>query len=120
MLACRQRNLGSRASSQALRLGVLIAGVAVVAFLVMAQLGWSRHVGWFLALPLVVSSYLVLSGVFGICIFHGLKGDRRADYGREVVLDSQSRAQMRKRALLAVSASVVIGCAFAAAFATHG
>lgn len=119
MLACQQRNLGARASSQALRAGVLLAGGTVLAFLLLAQLGWSKHVGWFLALPLVVSSYLVLSGVFGICIVHGLKGDRRADYGREVVLDSESRARMRNRALLAVSASVVIGFAFAAAFVAH-
>lgn len=84
------------------------------------MLGWPRHLVWFLALPLVAASYMVISGVLGICVFHGLKGDRRADYGREVVLDPQSRARMRNRALLAVSASILIGCGFVAAFASHG
>ena len=120
MLACHQRNLGARASNQALRAGVLLAGGAVGAFLLVNQFGLSRHLGWLLALPLVASSYMVISGIFGICIFHGLKGDRRADHGREVVLDPESRSRMRNRALLAVSASIVIGCSFAAAFVSHG
>ena len=120
MLACHQRNLGTRASNQALRGGVLMAGLALGGYMAVNQLGWSHHLGWFLALPLVAASYMVISGIFGICIVHGLKGDRRADHGREVVLDPESRARMRKRALLAVSASVVIGFSFAAAFASHG
>ncbi len=120
MLACHRRNLGNRASNRALRTGVTLAAVAVGGFLAVNQLGWSRHLGWLLALPLVVSSYMVISGIFGICVFHGMMGDRQADYGREVVLDPQSRARMRNRALLAVSASIVIGCSFAAAFSSHG
>jgi len=120
MLACHQRNLGSRASNQALRGGVLLAGLALGVFLAVNQFGWSRHLGWVLALPVVAASYMVISGIFGICIFHGLMGDRRADHGREVVLDRSSRANMRNRALLAVSASIVIGCVFALAFASHG
>src|SRR4051812_1065633 len=112
MLACHQRNLGARASNQALRGGVLLAGVALGAFMVVNQMNWPRHLGWFLALPLVAASYMVISGMFGICIVHGLKGDRRADYGREVVLDPASRVRMRNRALLAVSASILIGCGF--------
>jgi hypothetical protein len=119
MLACHQRNLGARASNQALRGGVLLAGLALGVFLAVSQLGWSHHLGWFLALPLVASSYMVISGIFGICIFHGMMGDRQADHGREVMLDPSSRARMRKRALLAVAASVLIGCTFAAAFAAH-
>src|SRR5450432_3323600 len=107
MLACHQRNLGARASNQALRFGVLLAGLALGAFLAVSQLGWSHldYLRWFLALPLVAAAYMVISGIFGICIFHGMMGDRQADHGREVVLDPSSRARMRKRALLAVSAS---------------
>jgi hypothetical protein len=119
MLACHQRNLGKRASNQALRGGVLLAGGALCAFMVVNQLGWPRHLGWFLALPLVAASYMVISGVFGICIVHALNGDVRADHGRETVLDPESRQRMRNRALLAVSASILIGCGFAAAFAGH-
>lgn len=123
MLACHQRNLGSRASNHALRFGVKLAALAMAGFLAINQLGWShqhRQVAWLLALPLVVSSYLVISGLFGICIFHGMKGDRQADHGREVVLDPESRSRMRLRALMAVSASIVIGCGFAAAFVSRG
>jgi len=109
-----------RASNQQLRGGVFVAGIALVAFLLVNQLGGARQLGWFVALPLVAASYLVISGIFGICIVHALKGDRRADYGPEAVLDPDSRARMRNRALLAVSASIVIGCGFAAAFVSHG
>lgn len=109
-----------RASNQALRLGVMLAGIALVAYLLVSQLGAPRQLGWFMALPLVAASYMVISGIFGICIVHGLRGDRRADYGPEAVLDPASRVRMRNRALVAVSASIVIGCSFAAAFVAHG
>jgi hypothetical protein len=120
MLACHQRNLGARASNQQLRFGVMVAGIALVAFLLVNQLGGARQLGWFIALPLVAASYLVISGIFGICAVHALKGDRRADHGPEAVLDPDSRARMRNRALLAVSASIIIGCSFAAAFVSRG
>ena len=96
-----------------------MAGIALAAFLLVNQFGWSSHLGWILALPVAAATYLVISGTFGICIVNGLRGARHADYGSEVVLDPASRARMRSRALLAVSASLVIGFAFAAAFATH-
>jgi hypothetical protein len=35
------------------------------------------------------------------------------------VLNPADRARMRNRALLAVSASIIIGCSFAAAFVAH-
>ncbi|HYP97032.1 MAG TPA: hypothetical protein VER96_00065 [Polyangiaceae bacterium] len=108
-----------RASNQALRSGVMLAGIALVAFLFVSHLGAPRQLGWFMALPLVAASYMMISGIFGICIVHGLRGDRRADYGPEAVLDPANRARMRNRALLAVTASIVIGCSFAAAFVAH-
>ena len=116
VLACNQRNLGGRASSQVLRGGVLMAGVALAGFFLASQFGLVRQVGWLVAVPFAAVSYLVISGAFGICIIHGLKGERRADHGREAVLDATNRAQMRNRALLAVAASIAIGCGFAAAF----
>ncbi|HKO52061.1 MAG TPA: hypothetical protein VJV79_30335 [Polyangiaceae bacterium] len=109
-----------RASNQQLHAGVIVAGIALVAFLLVNQLGGPRQLGWFMALPLVASSYMVISGIFGICIVHGLRGDRQADHGQEVVLDPASRARIRKRAMLAVSASIIIGCSFTAAFVAHG
>ena len=120
VLACNQRNLGTRASSQALRGGVLMAGLALAGFFLAGQYGLVQKVGWLVAIPLAAASYMVISGAFGICIVNGLKGDRRADHGREAVLDSADRTQMRNRALLAVTASIAIGCGFAAAFVAHG
>ncbi len=102
-----------------LRTGVVVAGIALVGFLLVNQLGGAHQLGWLVALPLVASSYLVISGISGICIVHGLRGDRRADHGPEAVLDPTNRARMRNRALLVVSASIIIGCGFAAAFVVH-
>ncbi len=109
-----------RASNQALRGGVMLAGIALVAFLLVNQLGGARQLGWLVALPLVASSYMVISGIFGICIVHSLKGNRQADHGPEYVSDPVSRVRMRTRALLVVSASVIIGCSLAHAFVLHG
>ena len=120
MLACHQRNLGARARNQQLHSGVLIAGIALAAFLLESRLAPEPHAArWLVALPLVAASYLVISGIWGICIVQALKGDRRADYGPEAVLDPSSRARMRTRAALALFASIIIGCSFAAAFVVH-
>jgi hypothetical protein len=116
MLACHQRNLGARARNQQLHYGVMMAGFALVAFLLESKLGVARDLGWLVALPLVGASYLVISAIWGICIVHALRGDRRADYGPEAVLDPRSRARMRTRAALALFVSIIIGCSFAAAF----
>jgi hypothetical protein len=49
-----------------------------------------------------------------------MKGLRGADHGSEAVLDPEDRAHLRLRALMAVSASLVIAVAFAAAFVANG
>jgi hypothetical protein len=69
-----------------------------------------------LAFPVAASVYSVISGTCGICAFHGMKGERGADHGTEVVLDGESRSRVLKRALLAVSASFIAGGALAAVF----
>lgn len=97
-----------------------MAGIALAGFFVAGQFGLVQKLGWLVAVPFSLVSYMVISGAFGICIFHGLTGNRRADHGREAVLDSVNRTKMRNRALLAVSASIAIGCGFAAAFAARG
>ncbi len=66
----------------------MLAGIALVAFLLVNQLGGARQLGWLVALPLVASSYMVISGIFGICIVHSLKGNRQADHGPEVRVGS--------------------------------
>lgn len=121
MLGChQQRNLGERASGKAVRLGVLIGGLALGWALLSSELGVTKQLGWLVALPVALSAYLVISGSLGICIFHGMTGQRLEDHGSEDVLDPQSRAHLRLRALLAVSASLLIAGGFAVALVASG
>ena len=116
MLGChQQRNLGERARGRAVRLGVLMAGLALGWALLSTEMGVAKQLGWLIFVPAALSAYLIISGTFGICVYYGLKGHRGADHGSEAVLDSESRHQLRLRALLAVSASLVIALGFAAA-----
>lgn len=121
MLGChQQQNLGQRARSRAVRAGVVMAGVALGWALLSTELGVSKTLGWLVALPAAFSAYLLISGSLGICIFHGIKGDRNVDHGREAVLDPERRTELRLRALLVVSVSVLVAGGFAAAVATSG
>jgi hypothetical protein len=116
MFACdQQRNLGQRARGKSVTLGVLMGGLALGWALLSSELGMARKLGWLVALPAALSAYLLISGTLGICIFNSMKGYRGADHGSETVLDPNNRAQLRLRALLAVSASLVIACALTAA-----
>jgi hypothetical protein len=99
-----------------LRAGVICAGVAIVSALLVFELDASKSLGWFLALPVALSVYGLVSGTLGICGYHALRGLRRADHGAEAVLDRETRTRMRRRALVAVSASLCVGFAFATAF----
>ncbi len=116
MLGChQQQNLGERARGRAVRLGVLMGGLALGWALLASELGLTKKLGWLVALPAAASAYLLISGSLGICVYYGLKGARGADHGSETVLDPERRAHLRLRALLAVSASLVIAGGFAAA-----
>jgi hypothetical protein len=116
MYACTKTNLGDRGRRVALQGGVFFAGVSLLTALVVFEFQAARPLGWILALPIALSVYGLVSGSLGLCVYHGMKGVRRADHGAEVVLDHESRARMRMRALVALSASLLAGFAFAAAF----
>lgn len=92
-----------------------MGGVALAWALVASELGLTKKLGWLVAVPAAFSAYLLISGSLGICVYYGLKGARGADHGNEAVLDPERRAHLRLRALLAVSASLVIAVGFAAA-----
>lgn len=114
MLGChQQQNLGERARGKAISFGVLMGGLALGWALLSSELGVTRQLGWLVALPVAVSAYLLISGTLGICVFSSVSGKRQADYGPEAVLDPESRSHLRLRALLAVSASLVIAGGFA-------
>jgi hypothetical protein len=117
MLGCQQQqNLGERARGKAVSMGVLIGGLALGWALLSVELGVAHRLGWLIALPVAASAYLLISGTLGICVYNSLRGHRGADHGDEAVLDPESRAQLRSRALIAVSASLLISCALTVAF----
>lgn len=117
MLGChQQQNLGERARGRAVQFGVIMAGLALGWGLLTSELGVTSKVGWLIAVPISLSAYALISGTLGICAFQSAKGRRGADHGNETVLDPADRAHLRMRALAAVSASLVIAGAFAAAF----
>jgi hypothetical protein len=116
MLGChQQQNLGERARAKSVSLGVIIGGLALGWSLLSPALGVSKQLGWLVAIPVALSAYLLISGTLGICVFNSMKGARLGDHGSEPVLDPESRAKLRMRGLLAVSASLAIACGFAAA-----
>jgi hypothetical protein len=116
MVGCHQQhNLGARARGKSISFGVLMGGLALGWALLSAELGVTRQLGWLIAVPVAASAYLLISGTFGICVFNGMMGYRGADHGKEAVLDPENRANLRRRALLAVSASLLIAGGFAAA-----
>ena len=116
MFACTRTNLGHRGRGVALRVGVWFAGIALLMALALYELGAAESLGWVLLFPTAVSIYSLLSGTFGLCLYHGMKGMRATDHGSEVVLDGETRSRMLRRAALAVSASLLAGSALTAAF----
>jgi hypothetical protein len=121
MFGChQQQNLGQRARGKAVRAGVLMGGLALGWALLSSELGVSKSLGWLVALPAAMSAYLLISGSLGICVYYGLKGQSGADHGNEAVLDPDRRSDLRVRALLVVSVSLIVAGGFAAAVATSG
>lgn len=121
MVGChQQQNLGQRARARAVRAGVLLAGLALGWALLSSELGVAKKLGWLVAVPAAMSAYLLISGSVGICVYNGIRGHLGADYGTEAVLDPARRADLRLRALLAVSVSLLIAGGFAAAVVTSG
>jgi hypothetical protein len=113
---CSRTNLGPRARNSALRAGVAFGGFALLFALVVLEIHAPAELGWLLVVPVAASVYSVLSGTFGICVYHGLKGNRGTDHGSEVVLDEASKSRLLLRAALAVSVSLATGCVLAAVF----
>lgn len=121
MNLCHQsQNLGGHARARAVRGGVLMCGVALGFTLLASELGMTRKLGWVVALPVALGAYLLISGILGICVYHGIQGLRATDYGDEAVLDPQRRGQLKLRALVAATASLAIAIAVAAALVTAG
>jgi hypothetical protein len=94
---CATKNLGPRARREQLRAGVIWLGVALFTGFALVELGAVAAYGWLLLLPLALGSYAMLAGLFGVCVFAGARGGRRADYGYELVADCTLRRTLRNR-----------------------
>ncbi len=114
MAKCTQGNLGDRACTRVVRFGVLMGGVTVALGLLAVEVGYATRFGWLLAVPLSAAAYFIMSGVSGVCIYAGLRGQRMQDHGTEAVLDSDQAARLRMKALAVVTLSLLIGSGFAA------
>lgn len=95
-------------------MGVLLGGVTLALGLGAVEMGSAARFGWLFAIPLSVAAYFIISGVSGVCIYQGLRGQRAADHGHEVVLDREHLLRQRMKALLAVTVSLLIGSGLAA------
>lgn len=113
---CVSRNLGPKARRAQLRIGVLGLTFALVAGLVLVELGLANRLGWVLLLPLAFGSYSLLAGLTGVCAFSGARGARYADHGMEHVADCSLRKQLRNKGFGVAMLSLLCGVLGAAVF----
>jgi len=92
-----------------MRFGVLASGVTLGLGFLLAELGRAASPwGFLLILPLTVSCYSLLSGLFGTCVVAGVRGIRQADHGLEPVVDAALMRGLRRRGLTLFGASAAI------------
>ncbi len=100
-----------------MRLGVLASGVTLGLGFVLAELGRAAAPwGFLLILPLTVSCYSLLSGLFGTCAVAGVRGIRQADHGLEPVVDAALMRGLRRRGLALLGASAAVSAVSAGLF----
>lgn len=113
---CTSQNLGSRFRQRQLRAGVLWLAVALVAGFAMVRWEVAAGTGLLLVLPLAVGTYHLLAGTFGVCVYRGLCGQRRADHGEEFVPDERLRRRLMRRGMALVGVSCTLAGLATAAF----
>jgi hypothetical protein len=100
-----------------MRFGVLSAAFTLGAGFVLAEAGLASRWGFLLILPLTLSCYGLLSGLSGTCFMAGMRGQRRADYGFEPVVDARQMRNFRRRGMVLLLASFAVAFVSAGAFA---
>ena len=113
---CSKQTLGQRARGQNLRAGVLFAGLALAYAHFLRDVEPGSVLRWLFAVPIAFASYSLFAGLWGVCAFSGLRGQRFQDHGHEVILDDRNRRDIRRRTLVMLSLSLVIAGLFAVAF----
>ena len=106
---CRHReNLGSNPRRLHLRMGVIAASITLGLGLLLAELGVAARWGALLGIPLLLASYWLLAGLFGVCTYTGVRGGRIADHGYEPIIDRELLVRLRRRGLMLFAASVFL------------
>ncbi len=85
-----------------------MAGVALGYATLVREFALAPALGWLVAVPITFASYSLIAGVFGVCASSALRGERYEDHGREAILDQANRREVRNRALVVVSLSLLI------------
>lgn len=111
-----QMNLGDKACRRSTQVGVVAAGLPLLAVLLFADTLVAHRYGWLIAIPVTVSAYLLFTGSSGVCAYHSMLGRRAADHGPEAILDGEKIRRMRLRSLFAIGVSACVGFGIAALF----
>lgn len=96
-----------------------MAGLGVGYALMRRDLHLPSGLNWLIAVPVALASYSLIAGLLGVCAYSGFRGERFADHGVEAILDARTRRQMRMRALMVLSLSLLMAGLFAFAFVRH-
>jgi hypothetical protein len=107
-LMCTRHNLGSRFRQQHVRLGVVWLGLALALGFGLVEWGVASRFGFLLALPLAIGTYSLLAGSFGVCFYNGMRGQRRADHGAEVVPDPSLRQRLIRQGVTLAGVSCTL------------
>lgn len=113
---CTRHNLGSRFRQLHMRAGVIGLAVALALGFGLVEWGVASRFGFLLALPLTFGTYCLLAGSFGVCFYNGMRGQRRADHGAEVVPDPSLRQRLIRQGVTLAGVSCTLAGVATAVF----
>jgi hypothetical protein len=105
---CTRHNLGSRFRQLHMRVGVIWLALALAIGFALVEWGVASRFGFLLVLPLTLGTYALLAGSFGVCFYNGMRGQRRADHGAEVVPDPSLRQRLIRQGVTLAGVSCTL------------
>jgi hypothetical protein len=105
---CPSHNLGPRVRRGLLRVGVLWQAGALGLGFALVEWGVASRFGFLLAVPLAIGIYCLLASSFGVCVYSGICGERRADHGAEIVAEAARREQLMRRGVMLAGVSCTL------------
>jgi hypothetical protein len=91
-----------------MRLGVVWLAFTLVLGFGLVEWGVASRLGFLLAVPLFIGTYCLLAGSFGVCVYNGVFGRRRADHGAEQVPDAHVRKGLMVRGMALAGVSCTL------------